>query len=74
MKLDKTDNEKDLQMEVKRVEQMTKDQVKQMGVKMKFHMEEKNKLLQELEDQKESLKLLYKKNQAEEAKRHEYET
>jgi hypothetical protein len=61
-------------MEVKKVEQTTCDQVKQIEIQMKFHKDEKNKLSQEIEDQKESLGLLHRKNHAEENKRHEHET
>lgn len=58
LKLDKVDNEKDLQMEVKREEQKAKDQINQMAIRMKSAKEDNNKLLQGLEDQKEELKLL----------------
>lgn len=74
LKLDKVDNEKDLQMEVKKVETLTREEIKRMKNKMKSAKEEEAKLVQELFDQKESLKLLYNKNQAEETRRHDHET
>jgi hypothetical protein len=74
LKLDKLDNEKDLQMKVKNVKTVTHDEIKRMKNKMKSAKEEKTKLVQELLDQKDSLKLLFIKNQNEEKRRHDHET